>query len=465
MKRTLPACPVQSSGGGRGGATLTEVLMSLMIMGIGLVTVATLFPISLLRAVQATHLTHSAILSYNARNLLATQRTTLDALIPRQRPGQQTRVYIFDPLGWHRMASATTTAADQWVFSDSDGALNANNPQAGTWLAPYPQPQVVGEVTRLPFAVTILPAGTYMFDTNGDGACSFLHYSSDPTATEPDARDLVMLPDSYVNYFDAVMTVESLQPAPSPYTGSIGVKLANVGSSELFDSSTTPATPYLPFRQYGVSGGVGARRGVRSRVVLFDANDTTGRTSAAYEITNIGPDGTLYWTEDVVSTNGTLDVGEDFNANGVLDMNAVPFPISEVRVETQDMRYTWMLTVRRSESDRSGQVQGDVVVFFNRRFTRDDEARFAAVFPFPKARNTMALPAGVSPPNLKRGGFVFDVINGYWFRVLDFQEDPSTGITYLTLDQSAPGDHLGTQLVFMQGVIDHYPFDSLHPVQ
>jgi len=48
------------------GVTLTEVLMSLMIMSIGISSVMVLFPISVLRSVQSTQLTNAAILKYNA---------------------------------------------------------------------------------------------------------------------------------------------------------------------------------------------------------------------------------------------------------------------------------------------------------------------------------------------------------------------------------------------------------------
>ena len=53
----------------RSGVTLTEVLMSLMIMSIGISAVAVLFPISVLRSVQATQLTNAAILKRNAQAL------------------------------------------------------------------------------------------------------------------------------------------------------------------------------------------------------------------------------------------------------------------------------------------------------------------------------------------------------------------------------------------------------------
>ena len=42
------------------GSTLSEVLISLLVMSIGVVSLATLFPVSVLRSIQATQLTNAA---------------------------------------------------------------------------------------------------------------------------------------------------------------------------------------------------------------------------------------------------------------------------------------------------------------------------------------------------------------------------------------------------------------------
>ena len=55
----------------RVGATLMDVLMSLAIMGIGIVSLAALFPLSIVRSIQATQMTHATNLRLNAEAMLA----------------------------------------------------------------------------------------------------------------------------------------------------------------------------------------------------------------------------------------------------------------------------------------------------------------------------------------------------------------------------------------------------------
>ena len=90
----------------RVGVTLTEVLMSLMIMSIGVSAVAVLFPISTLRAIQANQLTHGAIVKYNVEAMLQGDPRWIvdpdrdgDLLEHYQKPAS--RNYIVDPLGFY----------------------------------------------------------------------------------------------------------------------------------------------------------------------------------------------------------------------------------------------------------------------------------------------------------------------------------------------------------------------------
>src|SRR5580692_10968213 len=64
--------------------TLVEVLMSMLVMGIGLLGVVALLPLAFVRAVQATNLTNGTILRYNVESMV----TVNQRLLLRWQPNQ-----------------------------------------------------------------------------------------------------------------------------------------------------------------------------------------------------------------------------------------------------------------------------------------------------------------------------------------------------------------------------------------
>lgn len=88
----------------RAGVTLSEVLVSMLLMSIGVVSLATLFPISVLRTAQATQLTHAVFLRNNAEaaiesnlGLLSNSQIALNTLA------------VVDPLGFQNGLGGTLT--------------------------------------------------------------------------------------------------------------------------------------------------------------------------------------------------------------------------------------------------------------------------------------------------------------------------------------------------------------------
>jgi len=96
----------------RAGTTLTEVLMSMMILSIGVLSLAALFPIGILSSIRATQLTHAVTLKHNVANqidldpglILNPDRSNPLAGIPFH--------YIVDPIGSVRLGD-----------SDGDGLI------------------------------------------------------------------------------------------------------------------------------------------------------------------------------------------------------------------------------------------------------------------------------------------------------------------------------------------------------
>ena len=92
---------IQSKSTPRDGTTLSEVLVSLLVMSIGVVSLITLFPISVLRSAQATHLTNSANLRYNVEAILGARPDFCSMSVNN---------YVIDPLGEVLMAGSPSDA-------------------------------------------------------------------------------------------------------------------------------------------------------------------------------------------------------------------------------------------------------------------------------------------------------------------------------------------------------------------
>lgn len=111
---------------GRAGITLTEILISIMIMGVGLVSLATLFPLGLLRLRAAAVRSRSAFLVQSAEAEIATRN-----LLSRS---------SFQDSGWYVVAG---TAYDPWI-QDTPGygvawTAGAYRGFGGTGMAPNVQ--------------------------------------------------------------------------------------------------------------------------------------------------------------------------------------------------------------------------------------------------------------------------------------------------------------------------------------
>ena len=128
-RRSCPALPTCR------GATLTEVLMSLLVMGLGISSVFTLFPLSIVRSVKATNNTNGALTAENARELVLSGvvAMTPDAMLPAlpNNPPPMTAyqsykgTYVVDPYGVKSISN---------LFGNG-GAANQQLPRRSPWPA------------------------------------------------------------------------------------------------------------------------------------------------------------------------------------------------------------------------------------------------------------------------------------------------------------------------------------------
>lgn len=411
----------------RSGVSLAEVLVSMLIMSIGVVSVASLFPISVLRTAQATQLTHAVFLRNNAEAWVESNSVILgNGQIPFPAAvNQNTSVFaVVDPLGF--------TMAN-------NGLSNLN---ATTFAGPPSVNAVGSSVART---------------SGGVGTVAL-------------ARQLATLPDSWSLIFEDVVT--------------------SFGALQITTNTDTTSKNVTPAK-------------LNYRVVMFDV---TGKVAVLKGLNAVAGT-TLSWTSN-------LPVG---------------FVPARARVEVQDLRYSYMLTVQKNPDSLATAkslatinwvADVDVAVFFNRSFIASDENLFSLTYPvivnsaaktvsagtltpfngngFDGApgvsgvdddgdgnpdlnaemgflgsddRRTVAVPFTVGLPGqpyLKKGSYMLELNALEWYRIVDLNTTLSPGTAVILLDRevrilNAANPVLGG--VFMKGIIDVFPLASLNGQQ
>lgn len=392
-----PIVVLKNDKSSRLGVTLTEVLMSLMIMSIGVSAVAVLFPISTLRSIQANQLTHGAIVKYNVEALIQSDPSWIfdpdrDGDLQEHFRTRASRNYIVDPLGFYtHYADGNTALAG--VFGN-DGAASP---------APY------GTLTRW-----------------GGGLRTI--FGNDPTNSPADALALRLAALTLSSQGDGWTTDIDAVPLSLITTsdGAIGVTLAaapeldltSVGTSALQVPGTAPdqyliADPEL------------------YRVVLFSGD---GKNTQAYPLTHIDTaTNSVTWSEDT-DADGTGD--HDFNMSGTMDApeDIRPLPVefagevSRVLLQTRKTNdFSWLLSVRRRSDGFARSV--DIVVRYSDGVDPQDERLFEATFV--KETNVVGIKFGAgNPPAAKKGKFILDVQNAKWYRIQEYREKPTVNISW-----------------------------------
>lgn len=471
LATVMPALVCRSSNR-MAGTTLSEVLVSLLVMSIGVVSLASLFPISVIRSVQATKLTNAAMLKYNAESL-ARVLPNLISIAPEWSEGT---AYV---LGDVRVAKVETrrktpAAAFLCTTAGTSGSLEPtwNFKELGTTSEtppPVPPPPPVQWQTFRLKNYIVDPLGFLITDPSDpdskyrgtallgtkehfgnvtDSSSNLAPFSSIvnrfvgvnlglvPVANrETTATQLATLPDSWVELSD------SREPVENPLIGfnlAVGDNITSVTLEGVSDTLNVPPASLLPIAPF-------------TRVVIWDQNGKNSVVRYLTAATATNPP-TVTWTDPIVVTD--------------------TFRPSRVRVEQLERRYTWLLSVRRGAG---GSAQVNCVVSFRRPLTTADERVWPAVFRkidyglngvpggpnndddpsgarTPVIVNWVTPPAGGAPfnevadkaelgyrgtddqprnwvviqfnkatdePYIKKGGFVCDAVNLHWYRIID----------------------------------------------
>jgi hypothetical protein len=108
---------------------------------------------------------------------------------------------------------------------------------------------------------------------------------------------------------------------------------------------------------------------------------------------------------------------------------ASPGLVSSARVETYTPRYSYLLTVRR-HPDGSADIA--CPIFFNRRTSTVDERVYGAEIYVDSNDGQSKIDVqwlSTPDPLIAEGNYVFDAINGYWYRMINVSLTSSTTAT------------------------------------
>lgn len=484
----MKTIPSHTTYGPRGGVTLTEVLMSLMIMSVGVGLVATLFPIAALRSAQATKMTNAAIAKLNIEAMLdarpeiifdpdgdfvnssSTATVRWDRLTEHFRSNAE-KNYIVDPSGYFEMVAAGN-APSTISLNGANGVIDAM-PASGRGMPDYFGNVAIGT----PY--TSLPR----YDGGiRSGALPATLGTADVRNFETLAAGMTSLGDGWDTVVDAVPIgfIDSNGGLTSSVTSdTIGVQfsedvsLDGVASSLDYASALAIPDPELV------------------RITVFRGIADPASTSPFVNI----PDGTMSQSYPLTARNGQICVwtelavgpfaANDYNSDGINSGRPLPLEFLDTlpaRVVIQQKRvqdFNWLLTVRRGPDGRARGV--DVVVMFNSGRKPENERVFPAIFTNNSFGVSVAATSGVdsngdpAEPFLKRGGWVLDVDNARWYRIANYKEHPSPvpdttnpSQFLVTLEsaaaQTTPGATATSGLVggamFIPGIVDVYPLGS-----
>lgn len=445
------------------GTTLTEVLVSLLVMSIGVISLATLFPISMLKSVEANKMTNSKLLALNAEAIIESNPqilTAAPAWLPRTYYAAGSVVTADPPDGrlffCTRAGQSGMTVPAPYDFPSVLGRTfvepgggtptwalkEAPDPPGGGAIPDASQAYVVDPLGWLAMGGASLPAPQDQLAhwLGNDGlalpppAQRLRRYNgdvlSDTTKVFPEslADQIATLPDSWIEQFEAIPVTTITNGAGAIVGLQIPdtIDLLNIpyttedinGNGVLDTGEDTNGDGAL---DYGRGG---------SRIMI---DSIFGRASEIRTITRIDTAAhEIYWSEDI-DDDQTFDPGEDSNSNGTLEAFPLSpaFPIGLVRVQTRERRYTWMMTVRVRPQGPSTLYNYDLAVFFRRSFNATDEQLYV------NSTSTVPSFSIFGPDGLPGEGGVDDDGNG---TVDDFSErdwpdtdDRTVRITWSTL--------------------------------
>jgi len=164
----------------RSGITLTEILIAILILGVGLASVATLFPLGLLRLREAARSTRSAYLmessaaDLSSRGLLTSGSFSLadqynyiyNSTLNTNAWFTTVDLQTYNPLTQDTPGPSSLVASQDWQDPASGAIVGVNSGNSGGYGLPFAYDPLWRYQTQNPNSLTGTPQGYYLNDSN-----------------------------------------------------------------------------------------------------------------------------------------------------------------------------------------------------------------------------------------------------------------------------------------------------------
>ena len=367
----------------RQGATLTEVMVAILIMGIGMVGVISLFPAAVLRSVHGNTLTVGTGLRFNAESML---RIHPELLLDPDR----------------------NLAAEPAPFQATDRNHNGFR---------YDDQAFSSTAAMVSLAAPVAPQG-FMLDPLGVINHAPAIVDGDPVCTLPGPPLARM--QRFTAGYTTVATAEEIFSGLDQWTTQYEAFPIN---GNLDPAAASQSLTFSDLSQRQIFLGLGL---APTRLVIFN------RAGTGCQIRDLpAPAAPVALTNTVTWNNANLPGAY----SNVAFANA---DIGNVRVEQRDLKFTWLMTARGRTTEATSNAPEflydvDMVVFYKRGYAPGDIVGFANSlaaapnFVFNVGSKTAVVtwtPGPTAAPFLKRGGYVLDAQNGFWYRIEEYIEGP-----------------------------------------
>ena len=425
------------------GATLVEVLMALLIMAVGVTSVFTLFPISILKAIKANQVTNAKLYEGAIQDTLLTH----SQLWTGAPEWSENTVY--------GQAGTVATIANRWVTPKPDGRLLPDTNQLFRCVAASPGTSG----TRGPaFAINTnwsptSYAGGYQnaagAPNSQDGALTWTPYRHSPYRANPLWSAYVVDPLGWHRVLTPLSQTQFGNITSGDTTSALNMdrihcQLAAGAAGQIFQlqdswnvvTQTTPVVVSVPSANriqidFPATIDVTQQGALdRIRIVL-----TSAVSPRVVSLPVLATSTTPVPTYPVVAGYSSIQISSAIPTGLTAATFAATFDQARIEVQAPG-RYSWLMAVH---SGPRGEFNAQCAIVFNRSFETVDEQGYRAEFCVTEdAGDTMwangrpdtniakvrwLYDPDTDPPKIKEGGYIFDASHGYWYKIQKIEVD------------------------------------------